>query len=170
MSRAAKIIRAVMVSMMVGTVVGLLLASHWGIVWMAMHLVILPPLMLGTDTRWGVTILSWIIPNTQLVRTMDYAGDIQYVLAYGEAGQVLHGHLYWFTEVGELQLHPNGYVWPDIGYVYFWEPTNTDQRACMHLTYDCVQWDKLDKMPWTHREDYRQQLKSQTKLNHESHI
>lgn len=158
-----------MTSLILGFLLLFWLSANWALVWAGIHLVMVPLLIVGTDTRWGVTILSWCIPNTHLVRTMDYDGEIKHVLAYGEWGQVLHGHVYWFTETGRVQLYPNGYV-KATDYVYFWEPTNPEHLVSMHLTYDCEAWDKLALMHWIHRDDYRQRLKRQTKLNHESHI
>ena len=144
-------------------------SSSWALVWMMTHLVMLLYLLLGTETRSGCALLSWIIPHTHMVRTMDHDGQVRHVLAYGESGQVLHGHLHWLSEIGAIQLHPNGYV-EGLCYVYFWEPIHPEQLAYMHLTYDCAEWHKLKHMRWTQREDYRQQLKDQSKMNHESHI
>ena len=164
MSRAAKIIPAFMVSMMVGFFVLLLASSTWALVWMMTHLVMLLCLLLGTETRPGLTLLSWIIPHTHLVRTMDHDGEVRHVLAYGQAGEVMLGHLHWLSEASEIQLHPNGYV-KGVSYVYFWEPINAEQLAYMHLAYDCQDWHKLTHMRWTQREDYRQRLKDQSKMN-----
>ena len=169
MSRSAKIIPVFMLSMMVGFFVLLMASSNWALVWMMTHLIMLLYLLLGTATRSGLTLLSWIIPHTHLVRTMDHDGQVRHVLAYGEPGQVMHGHLHWLSEAVQIQMYPNGYV-AGAGYVYFWEPVDLLARSHMHLTYDCVEWHKLKHMRWIEKEDYRQQLKDQSKMNHESYI
>jgi len=169
MPRFNQILLVFVLSMLVGFSVLLMVSFTWALVWIMVHLIMFLYLMFYTDTRSGLTLLSLIIPRTHLVHTMDHDGEVRHVLAYGEPGQVLHAHRYWLSEIGEIQLHPNGYV-SGPSYVYFWEPTDPNQLVAMHLTYDCIDWHKLGQMSWTHRDDYRQQLKSQIKLNHESHI
>lgn len=107
--------------------------------------------------------LSWLIPHTQVVLTMHHDGDTRFALAYGEPGHILTAHVFWLGEIGDIQLYPNGYVHGS-GYVYFWEPVNKDAQIQMHLTYDCMDWQKLQHMTWSDRDDYRQQLKTQIKL------
>ena len=129
----------------------------------------LPFLFFGFDRKYGLKLLSVILPNTQLVRTMDYDGEISHVLAYGEAGSVLTGHIYWLGEMGPIQLYPNGYV-SGVSYVYFWEPVDLASRSHMHMTYDCVAWSQLKHTQWYDIEEYRLKLRNQAKLMHVTHI
>lgn len=142
---------------------------HAFAIWILLHMIMLPVIMIGLDKPWGLRMLSWCVPRTQLVRTMQKDGETIHMLAYGEPGHMLKAHIYWLPKIGQVYLHPNGYV-SGVSYVYFWEPVNVHHAVSMHLTHDCADWDKLKHMNWGDREDYRLLLKSQTKLNHESHI
>lgn len=169
MSRAAKIVPVVMLSMMVGFFLPFMVSGHWALLWMIMHLLTILAILVCMDTRGGLIILNWIIPHTQVVCTMDSDGEVRHVLAYGEYGQVLHAHRYWLSEVGNMKLHPNGYV-SGPSFVHFWEPIHPEQLVAMRLTYDSLDFDKLAKMHWLDRDDYRLMLQNQIKLSHESHI
>jgi hypothetical protein len=133
------------------------------LIWLIMHALILPMIMFGMDRKWGLQALSWIIPHTQLVHTLDNDGEMRHALAYGEPGDILTAHVFWLGEIGKLYLHPNGYV-QGASYVYFWEPVNTDDQIQMHLTYNCKELTQIQHMAWMDKEDYRLLLKTQTKL------
>lgn len=137
--------------------------------WLGVLLFALPNLLIMLGDHRASHALTWMIPHTQCVRTMHHDGEIRYVLAYGEPGQVLHAHIYWLNQQAPLQLHPNGYV-TGTSYVYFWEPVDLLALSHMHLTYDCEDLDKLKHMSWHAREEYRFTLKKQTKLDHQTHI
>lgn len=138
-------------------------------VWIMVHVLTMPVWFFGLDRKWGLTLLSHMLPRTHLVRTVDHDHEIRYVLAYGEPGQVLTGHIYWLAQMGHLKLYPNGYV-AGASYVYFWEPVDVDTCTHMHLTYDCVDWSKLKHMTWHEVEEYRFKLRNQAKLMHVTHI
>lgn len=144
-------------------------SQPWALTWLIGHLCVFLVLMLGIDTTTALHVLSWFLPRTQVVRTMDYDGEIHHVLAYGEHGDILTAHRYWATEIGAMKLYPNGYV-AGIGFIYFWEPLNVEARSAMHLTYDCVDWSQLKHMTWNDVEEYRFNLKQQAKLMNVTHI
>jgi hypothetical protein len=162
--RLAVVMLSLISSLVIGAVMFYLLSVQIvGMIWMVLHAIGAPVVLFGLDKRWGLYSLSWIIPHTQLVRTLDHDGEVRYALACGETGQVLHAHVFWLGQIGNLRLHPNGYVQGE-SYVYFWEPVNSDHKIQMHLTYNCRELDELKGMDWMDREDYRLSLKAQTKL------
>jgi hypothetical protein len=162
--RLAVVLLSLMSSVVIGAVVFYLLSvQSVGMIWMVLHAIGAPVVLFGLDKRWGLHALSWIIPHTQLVRTLDHDGEVRYALAYGETGQVLTAHVLWLGQIGALHLHPNGYV-QGVSYVYFWEPVNSDDKIQMHLTYNCLDLDELKRMAWMERVHYRLSLKDQTKL------
>lgn len=158
-----------MVSMCLGLCVGLVFAPNWGVAWMCIHLMLLAILLGYADTKWFLTILSWIIPGTQLVRTMDHDGEINHVLAYGEWGQIMTAHRYWSANIGPMLLYPNGYV-GELCFVYCWEPVDVEACAAMHLTYDCVELESLAQLSYSARSEYRHKLETETKLMHVTHL
>lgn len=130
---------------------------------MLAHAMCIPVVIFGIDRKWGLCLLSWLIPHTQVVRTLDHDGEVRYALAYGEPGEILTAHVCWLGQLGKMYLHENGYV-QGVSYVYFWEPVNLDLKVQMHLTHNCRELDELKHMNWSDRDDYRLSLKDQTKL------
>jgi len=169
MDRITRIVSVLMVSMFAGLCVGLVFAPNLALAWMGIHLMLMPLVLFTSDTRWGLTILSWIIPGTQLVRTLDHDGEIHHVLAYGEWGQTMTAYRYWAMEIGAMVLYPNGYV-GELCFVYCWEPVNVEACAAMHLTYDFVDLESLAQLDYSDRNEYRHKLETESKLMHVTHI
>lgn len=109
------------------------------------------------DNAWFLWVLSKVVPHAHLVRTMDHDHEERYVLAYGEPGKVLTGHVYWLAELGELTLYANGLCTAP-SYVSFWQYVNKEQAVAQQLTHGGPDWHQLRQMTWRELATYRQSL------------
>lgn len=123
------------ISLLLILVIGdpILLALIWFPVMCLAPLVV----MVLANKCWFLQCVCWFKKDHHVIKCIDMHKDCYYTIASANAEGQLIAPVYWFNDIGQLILRPNGAVDPlcHSWYIYFWEFVDRENKTMMHLQY-----------------------------------